>query len=117
MFGIYLKSKIHMAVVTGKNLNYTGSIEIDEEIMKLSNVKEGEMVLVANVNNGERFLTYVIRGEKGSRKIVLNGAAARKAEIGDRIIIMSFAIASSEEYVKPVVVILNEKNEIVEVRD
>ncbi len=117
MFGIYLKSKIHMAVVTDKNLNYSGSIEIDEDIINLSKMKEGEMVLVADVSNGERFLTYIIKGEKGSRKIVLNGAAARKVEIGDRVIIMSFAIASPEEDIKPTVVILNDKNEVVEVRD
>jgi len=117
VFGIYLKSKVHMAVVTDKNLNYVGSIEIDEEIMELSNLKEGEMVLVADVNNGERFITYVIKGKKGSRRIALNGAAARKVEIGDRIIIMSFALASPEENVKPVVVFLNERNDIVEVRD
>ena len=117
MLGVYLKSKIHMAVVTDKNLNYTGSIEIDEEIMDIAKLREGEMVLVANVDNGERFITYVIKGKKGSRKIVLNGASARKAEVGDRVIIMAFAVASPEEKVKPSIVILDKDNEIVEVRD
>lgn len=112
MLGVYLKSKIHMATVTGKELYYEGSVELDEEIMEKAGISENEMVLVVNVNNGERFATYVIRGKRGSREVKLNGAAARLAEIGDRVIIMAFAL--SDAPVKPKVVILNEKNEIVQ---
>jgi len=112
MLGVYLKSKIHMATVTGKELYYEGSVELDEEIMEKAGISENEMVLVVNLNNGERFATYVIRGKRGSREVKLNGAAARLAEIGDRVIIMAFAL--SDAPVKPKVVILNEKNEIVQ---
>lgn len=112
MLGVYLKSKIHMATVTGKELYYEGSVELDEEIMEKAGISENEMVLVVNVNNGERFVTYVIRGKRGSREVKLNGAAARLAELGDRVIIMAFAL--SDAPVKPKVVILNEKNEIVQ---
>ena len=112
MLGVYLKSKIHMATVTGKELYYEGSVELDEEIMEKAGISENEMVLLVNLNNGERFATYVIRGKRGSREVKLNGAAARLAEIGDRVIIMAFAL--SDASVKPKVVILNEKNEIVQ---
>jgi len=112
MLSVYLKSKIHMATVTGKELYYEGSVELDEEIMEKAGISENEMVLVVNVNNGERFVTYVIRGKRGSREVKLNGAAARLAELGDRVIIMAFAL--SDAPVKPKVVILNEKNEVVQ---
>ncbi|PLV56017.1 aspartate 1-decarboxylase [Thermotoga sp. SG1] len=112
MLNIYLKSKIHMATVTGKKLFYEGSIEIDEELMERAGISEGEMVLVVNVNNAERFVTYVIKGKRGSREINLNGAAARLAEEGDRLIIMAFTL--SETPVKPKTIILNDKNKIVQ---
>lgn len=112
MLNVYLKSKIHMATVTGKELYYEGSVELDEEIMERAGLSENEMVLIVNVNNGERFVTYTIKGKRGSREIKLNGAAARLAEVGDRVIIMAFAL--SDAPVKPRVVILNEKNEIVQ---
>jgi len=108
---ILLKSKLHMAVVNERELNYVGSISIDEELMDLADLMEGEKVIVANVNTGERFETYVIPAPRGSRKIGLNGAAARLAEIGDRVIIMAFGIYDDGEKPEAKIVILNEKNE------
>ena len=110
---IILKSKIHMARVNKKVLDYEGSIEIDEELMELADLVEGEKVLVANVDNGERFETYVIKGERGSRVIGLNGASARLAELGDRLIIMAFGVFENGEEVRPRVVILDEENRVV----
>lgn len=86
-----LKSKIHRATITQANLNYIGSISIDEDLMDAANLIEFEKVQVVNINNGERLETYVIRGERGSGVISLNGAAARKAHVGDLVIIASFA--------------------------
>lgn len=108
---ILLKSKLHMAVVNERELNYVGSISIDEELMNLADLVEGEKVIVANVNTGERFETYVIPAPRGSRRIGLNGAAARLAEIGDRLIVMAFGIYDSDEKPEAKIVILNEKNE------
>jgi aspartate 1-decarboxylase len=92
-----VKSKIHKASITGANLNYIGSITIDEDLMDASNLIENEKVHVLNLNNGERLVTYVIKGERGSGEICLNGAAARKVLIGDVIIIMSFALLDFQE--------------------
>lgn len=92
-----LKSKIHRVKVTEANLNYMGSIAIDEDLMDAVCLIENEKVLVVNVNNGERLDTYVLRGERGSGIISLNGAAARKAQIGDILLIMSFASMDFEE--------------------
>lgn len=92
-----LKSKIHCARVTEANLNYVGSITIDENLMDAANLIAGEKVHVVNNNNGERFETYVIKGERGSGKICLNGAAARKVQPDDIVIIMSFALMDFEE--------------------
>lgn len=92
-----LKSKIHRVTVTGANLNYIGSITIDEALMEASNIIENEKVQVVNNNNGERIETYVIKGERYSGKIELNGAAARKVLPGDIIIIFSYAIMDFEE--------------------
>lgn len=92
-----VKSKIHRVKVTEANLNYVGSITIDEELLLASNIIENEKVQIVNVNNGERLETYVIKGEKGSGAICLNGAAARKAEIGDILIIISYATLEFEE--------------------
>jgi aspartate 1-decarboxylase len=111
-----LKSKLHMATVTGKNLDYEGSIEIDEELMNVVDLKENELVLVADVNNGARFETYVIKGKAGSGTIALNGAAARLVEVGDKIIIMSFGLFNENEYKGPKVAILGEKNRVVEIK-
>jgi len=91
------KSKIHKVTVTEANLNYVGSITIDEDLMKAGNLIENEKVQVLNINNGERIETYVIKGEAGSGIICLNGAAARKACIGDVVIIISYALMDFEE--------------------
>ncbi len=91
------KSKIHRATVTQANLNYVGSITIDEDIMDAAKLMDGERVQIVNNNNGERLETYVIPGERGSGVICLNGAAARKAEIGDVVIIISYAYMTPEE--------------------
>ena len=85
-----LKSKIHRATVTEANLHYVGSITVDEALMEAANLIENEKVQVLNVNNGERLETYVIKGAKGSGVICLNGAAARKAAVGDKVIIVTY---------------------------
>ena len=92
-----LKSKIHRVTVTDANLNYSGSITVDEDLMDAANLIEFEKVHVLNINNGERLITYVIKGERGSGMICLNGAAARKAQPGDLIIIVSYAQMDFEE--------------------
>ena len=92
-----LKSKLHMVTVTEANLNYIGSITIDEDLMDVAGLIAGEKVQVVDNNNGERFETYVIRGERGSGCICLNGAAARKVLVGDTVIIMSYALMDFEE--------------------
>lgn len=92
-----LKSKIHRVTVTEANLNYIGSITIDEDLMDAANIIEGEKVAIVNNNNGERIETYVIKGERGSGTICLNGAAARKVQPGDIIIIISYAHMDFEE--------------------
>ena len=92
-----LKSKIHRAKVTEANLNYIGSITIDEDLMDGANIIANEKVHIVDNNNGERFETYVIKGERGSGTICLNGAAARKVQPGDIVIIMSYATMDFEE--------------------
>lgn len=92
-----LKSKIHCVKVTEANLNYIGSITIDEDLLDAANMIAGEKVEVVNNNNGERFETYIIKGERGSGCICLNGAAARKCIVGDTIIIISYGIMDFEE--------------------
>lgn len=97
MFVEVLKSKIHRVRVTDANLDYVGSITIDEDLMEAANIISGEHVYIVDNNNGERFETYVIKGERGSKCICLNGAAARKVQVGDVVIIMSYATMSFEE--------------------
>ncbi|MBQ0062116.1 MAG: aspartate 1-decarboxylase [Bacteroidales bacterium] len=92
-----LKSKLHCVKVTEANLNYMGSITIDEDLMDAANLIAGEKVAIVDNNNGERFETYIIKGERGSGCICLNGAAARKVQVGDIIIIMSYALMDFEE--------------------
>lgn len=92
-----LKSKIHMVSITGANLNYIGSVTIDEDLLDAANLIENEKVHVLNLNNGERLETYVIKGKRGTGEICLNGAAARKVIVGDIIIIMSFALLDFQE--------------------
>lgn len=106
MFVTVLKSKIHRASVTESNLDYIGSITIDEDLMDAANILENEKVLVVNNNNGARFETYVIRGERGSGVICINGSAARLVQENDVVIIMTFAMMSAEEakIFKPTVV-------------
>lgn len=86
-----LKSKVHRAVITEANLNYVGSLTLDEDLMDAANMIEHEKIQVVNVNNGERLETYLIKGQRGSGVVCLNGPAARKAAVGDIIVIMSYA--------------------------
>ncbi len=92
-----LKSKIHRVRVTQAELHYVGSITIDEQLMEASNIIENEKVQIVNINNGERFETYVIKGQKGSGVICLNGPAARKVQVGDIVIVISYASMEFEE--------------------
>lgn len=92
-----LKSKLHCVIVTEANLNYMGSITIDEDLMDAANLIAGEKVQVVDNNNGERFETYIIKGERGSGCVCLNGAAARKVQVGDTVIIISYAMMDFEE--------------------
>ena len=109
-----LKSKLHCVTVTEANRHYMGSITIDEDLMDAANLVAGEKVQVLNNNNGERFETYVIKGERGSGCICLNGAAARKVQVGDVCIIISYALMDFEEAktFKPNVVFPKEGNQI-----
>ena len=97
MFIEVVKSKIHRVTVTEANLNYIGSITIDEDLLDAANLIANEKVSIVNNNNGERFETYIIKGERGSGVVCLNGAAARKAQPGDIIIVMSYAMMAFEE--------------------
>jgi aspartate 1-decarboxylase len=92
-----LKSKIHRAKITQAELHYVGSIAIDEDLMEAANLIEGEKVTVVNINNGERLETYVIRGDRGTGMVCLNGPAARKAQVGDIVIIISYASMKFEK--------------------
>jgi aspartate 1-decarboxylase len=109
------KSKIHRVKVTQADLNYIGSITIDEELMEAANIIEGEKVQIVNNNNGARLETYAIRGERGSGVICLNGAAARKVQVGDVVIIISYAFATPEEAktFKPIAIFPDENNRLV----
>jgi aspartate 1-decarboxylase len=107
-----LKSKIHQARVTSKNINYTGSITIDTELIEKANLFPYEKVDIYDIDNGERFTTYVLEGKRGSKDIILNGAAARKVEIGDRIIIAAYTMIDTEEQFSPQVIILDKNNNI-----
>lgn len=112
MFRTMMKSKIHRATVTEANLNYVGSITIDEDLMETSDLLENEKVQIVNNNNGARLETYVIPGPRGSGVICLNGAAARLVQPGDTVIIISYASMSNEEAktYKPTVVFVDEHN-------
>lgn len=114
-----LYSKIHRATVSDANLNYVGSITIDKELMLAAKLRVGQKVEIVNINNGERFSTYVIEGLAGKRDICLNGAAARKAHVGDKIIIIAYVSLSEEEIetFKPAIVLVDEYNNIAEIRD
>ena len=109
-----LYSKLHRATVTDANLNYVGSITIDVDLLKAANMRVGQKIDIVNVNNGERFSTYIIPGESGKKEICLNGAAARKVHKGDKIIIIAYATMTEEEAdaYEPKIVILNDDNSI-----
>ena len=110
----FLYAKIHRATVTDANLNYVGSITIDKALLKASGIKENQRVDILNINNGERFNTYVIEGKENSGCICLNGAAARKAEKGDLIIIVAYALLDEQEQKTfvPQIVHVDENNKI-----
>lgn len=114
-----LKSKIHRAVITQAELNYVGSVTIDEELMEAAGLYEYERVHISNVNSGSRIETYVIAGERGSGVICLNGAAARSGQKGDHVIIMAYANMAPDEIKthRPKVVFVGDKNKIVRVAD
>ena len=109
-----LKSKLHRVKVTDANLNYIGSITIDEDLLDAANMIAGEKVQIVNNNNGERFETYIIKGERGSGCICLNGAAARKVQVGDVVIIIAYALMDFEEAKNytPIVVFPKEGNKL-----
>ncbi len=114
-----LKSKLHRATVTGAELNYVGSVTIDSKLMELAGILEYEQVQIVDINNGNRLETYAIKGEPGSGMICLNGAAARLVQVGDKVIIMTYASMTPEEAAQhtPVVVQLNDENEVIQVAD
>ena len=114
MLSTMLKGKLHMASVTHAELWYDGSCAIDANLLELAGLREFEQIDIYNVNNGERFTTYIIRGEPGSGIISMNGAAARKCQVGDRVIIASYAQYSEEELAKykPRLVYLNADNTV-----
>ena len=113
-----MKSKIHRVTVTEANLNYIGSITIDQDLLDAANILEGERVYIVNNNNGERFDTYTISGERGSGVVCLNGAAARKVQPGDIVIIMAYAQIDENEAktMKPKVVFVDDNNKPVSVK-
>lgn len=115
MFRIMYKSKIHEARVTETQLEYEGSTTIDEKLMEAANIMPGERLEIFNLNNGARFSTYAIKGEKGSGVICLNGAAARLAEVGDKVIIISYAVVTEEEArtLKPKTILVDEQNQLI----
>lgn len=111
------KGKLHRGTVTEANLNYVGSITIDGELLEKSGILPGERVQIVNLNNGERFETYTIKGEAGSGIICINGAAARLAQVGDKVIIISYALMDEKEAreFKPNIILLDEKNRITKI--
>ena len=108
----FLESKIHRATVTDANLNYVGSITIDENLMKLAKMREWQKVEILDINNGERFQTYIIKGEPNSGTICLNGAAARKVQKGDKVIIVTYVTLNETEMenFQPNIVIVDDNN-------
>lgn len=115
MFVTVLKSKLHRVRVTQAELNYVGSITIDEDLMDAVGLLENEQVHIVNNNNGERLITYVIKGERGTGIICLNGAAARRAQVGDIVIIISYAMMTLDEARthKPMIVFPDDTNRLI----
>ena len=109
-----LYSKLHRATVTEANLHYVGSITIDQDLLDAANMRVGQKVDIVNINNGERFSTYIIPGEAGKKEMCLNGAAARKVHVGDKIIVIAYATMSEKEAdeFEPKIVILEDDNSI-----
>ena len=114
MFRTLLKSKIHRVAVTHCELHYEGSCAIDEDLLDAANICENEQIHIWNINNGERFETYVIRGRRNSGTICLNGPAARKVQVGDCVIVIAYASMTPEEAKKhePTIIFPNEKNRL-----
>ena len=111
----FLNSKIHRATITASDLNYVGSITIDADILDAANIREYQKVDILNINNGERFQTYAIKGERKSKIFCVNGAAARKVQKGDRVIIVSYGYFSEDELKnhKPTIVQIDDDNNII----
>ncbi|MBQ7125832.1 aspartate 1-decarboxylase [bacterium] len=111
----FLHSKIHRATITDSNLNYVGSITIDEDFLKKANIQEWEKVEILDINNGERFQTYALKGKSGTGCFCVNGAAARKVQPGDKIIIVTYAQMTEEEFKnhRPTIVQVGENNKII----
>ena len=109
-----LKSKIHRVKITQAELHYVGSITLDENLMDAANIIENEKVQIVNINNGERIETYVIKGERGTGEVCLNGPAARRAQVGDIIIIISYASMDADEAKQhqPIIIFPDEKNQV-----
>jgi aspartate 1-decarboxylase len=110
------RSKLHRLKVTGSELNYIGSITLDEDLIEAANLIVGERVQIVNINNGERFETYIIKGKKGTGEVTLNGPAARKVQKGDQIIVIAYGYMSMEEarVFNPVVVFPNEETNLID---
>jgi aspartate 1-decarboxylase len=119
MFRTLLKSKIHRVTTTHAELHYEGSCAIDENLLEAANICENEQIHIWNVDNGERFVTYAIKGERGSGMISVNGSAARRAAVGDLLIIAAFAQVHEDQVKnhKPQLVFVNDSNQQVELRD
>ncbi|MEK7285858.1 MAG: aspartate 1-decarboxylase [Nitrospirota bacterium] len=119
MLRVLLRSKIHRATITESDLNYEGSITIDQDLMDAAQMFPYEQVMISNLNNGERFATYVIPGKSGSGAICLNGPTARKGVVGDRVIIFCYAHYNEIEIksFKPIVVAVDDKNKITSIKD
>ena len=118
MLRLMLKSKIHRATITESDLNYEGSITVDEVLMEAAEMLPYEQVAVSNLNNGERFVTYILPGPRGSGTVCLNGPTARKGVVGDRVILFSYAFYNAEEMkiFTPRVVKVSDKNQIESIR-
>lgn len=112
MFRIWCRAKIADATITGAELSYEGSITIPADILKLADILPGEKVHVLNMNNGDRLETYVIGGKAGSGEIVLNGPAARKGVVGDRVVILQYVIGDTKEVAVPKIIRLDKKNRV-----
>ena len=114
MFSVFLKSKLHHLTVTSAELNYQGSLTLDQDFMDMVGLRQYEKILVANLDNGERFETYAIAGERGSKVCCLNGATAHKGKVGDLVIVFTFCLLSDQEMEthKPRIAVFGEDNSV-----